>query len=72
MEGRAFCLASEREKPLPPKYVRMSGRPNKERKREDDEKKKTPRVKMTKQGQLLGAEYAKGLDTIVVLVAGHV
>jgi hypothetical protein len=33
VEGRAFWLVSDREKPLPPKYVRMPGRPKKERKR---------------------------------------
>jgi hypothetical protein len=35
VEGRAFWPVSNREKPLPPKYVRMPGRLKKERKRQD-------------------------------------
>ena len=40
VEGKAFWPVSDTAKPLPPKYVRMPGRPKKERKRQDGEKKR--------------------------------
>jgi alpha-galactosidase len=61
MEGRAFRLISDKEKPLPPKYVRMPGRPKKERKRQDGEKKKPTRGKLSKKGTVIRCRVCKGI-----------
>ena len=51
VEGRTSWPISDRERPLPPKYVKMPGRPKKERKREVGEKKKPAKGKMSKKEQ---------------------
>ena len=61
MEGKAFWPVSNREKPLPPRYVRMPGRPKKERKRQDGEKKKPPQGKLSKKGIAIRCRVYKGI-----------
>jgi hypothetical protein len=60
VEGRAFWPVSNREKPLPPKYVRMPGRLKKERKRQDGEKKKPTRGRLSKKGTVIRCKVCKG------------
>ena len=61
VEGKAFWPVSNREKPLPPRYVRMPGRPKKERKRQDGEKKKPPQGKLSKKGTAIRCRVRKGI-----------
>jgi len=46
---------------LPLRYVRMPGRPKKERKRQDGEKKKPPQGKLYKKGTVIRCRVCKGI-----------
>ena len=61
VEGRTSWPISDRERPLPPKYVKMPGRPKKERKREVGEKKKPAKGKMSKKGTIIRCRKCKGI-----------
>jgi len=61
VEGRAAWPTSDREKPLPPRYVKMPGRPKKERKRDEGEKKKPPKGKLLKKGTVIRCRKCKGI-----------
>jgi hypothetical protein len=61
VEGMPFWPISDREKTLPPKYVRIPRRPKKERKRQDGEKKKPPQGKLTKKGTVIRCRVCKGI-----------
>ena len=46
---------------MPPRYVRMFGRPKKEWKRQDGEKKKPPQGKLSKKGTVIRCRVCKGI-----------
>lgn len=61
VEGKTSWPTSDRDRPLPPKWVKMPGRPKKERKREEQEKKKAPKGKMSKKGTIIRCRKCKGI-----------
>lgn len=58
VEGMHSWPTSEKQQPQAPKYVRMPGRPKKERKREPHEKPKATRV--SKVGTIIRCRFCKG------------